>query len=156
LYAIVGDLARENSKHPVRDYLDELVWDGKPRIDRLFIDYFGAEDSEYMRAVGSITMIAAVRRVREPGCKFDEMPVLESPQGTKKSSAIATLAVRPEWFSDDLPLNAKAQVLIESTVGKWIVEAGELKGMRKSDVESLKACLSRGVDRARMAYGRLP
>lgn len=156
LYAIVSDTARENVRHPVREYLDGLEWDGVQRIDRLFVDYFGAEDSAYMRAVGSIIMIAAVRRVRSPGCKFDEMPVLESKQGSAKSSAIAALAVCPGWFSDDLPLNAKAQVLIEQTVGKWIVEAGELKGMRKGDVESLKSCLSRGVDRARMAYGRLP
>ena len=155
LFAIVSDTARENARHPVREYLDELKWDGVQRIDRLFVDYFGAKDSEYMRAVGSITMIAAVHRVRSPGCKFDEMPVLESQQGSAKSSAISSLAIRPEWFSDDLPLNAKAQMLIEQTVGKWIVEAGELKGMKKGDVESLKSCLSRGVDRARMAYGRL-
>lgn len=155
-YAIVSDMARESERHPVREYLDGLHWDGVPRLDRLFVDYFGAEESEYIRAVSAITLIAAVRRVRDPGCKFDEMPVLEGPQGSKKSLGIATLAVRPEWFSDDLPLNAKPQVLIESTVGKWIVEAGELKGMRKGDVESLKSLLSRQVDRARMAYGRLP
>jgi predicted P-loop ATPase len=84
------------------------------------------------------------------------MLVLEGPQGSDKSSALRVLAVRPEWFTDDLTLNAKAQEFIEQTLGKWIVEAGELKGMRKGEVEVLKATLSRQRDRARMAYGRLP
>ncbi len=155
-WTIVEDMAMQNRRHPVREYLAGLRWDGRPRLDRWLVDYMGAEDSEYARAVGRIVLLAAVRRARDPGCKFDEMPVLEGPQGTRKSLAIATLAVRAEWFSDDLPLNAKSKEFIEATIGKWIVEAGELKGMRRSDVESLKSCLSRQVDRARMAYGRLP
>jgi predicted P-loop ATPase len=97
-----------------------------------------------------------VRRVRQPGCKFDEMIVLESEQGTNKSSALATLAVREDWFTDDLPLNADSKVVIERLAGRWIVEAAELKGMRKGDVEGLKAFLSRQHDRARAAYARLP
>jgi predicted P-loop ATPase len=100
-------------------------------------------------------LVAAVRRVRQPGCKFDEMVVLESEQGKEKSSALALLAVRDEWFTDDMPLNADSKVVIERLAGRWIVEAGELKGMRKGDVEGLKAFLSRRVDRARAAYARL-
>ena len=82
-------------------------------------------------------MLAAVRRVRQPGCKFDEMPVLESEQGKNKSSALAVLAVREDWFTDDLPLNQDTQRIIERMAGRWIVEAAELKGMRKGDVEHL-------------------
>jgi predicted P-loop ATPase len=119
--------------------------------------YAGAEDSKYTRAVSALMLIAGVRRVRQPGCKFDEMLVWEQPaQGTDKSSALALLAVKEEWFTDDLPLNVESKRVIETLRGRWIVEAAELSGMRKADVEHLKAMLSRRVDRARMAWGRLP
>lgn len=153
---VVEDAARQNSFHPVCDYLTELEWDGVSRLDTWLTDYGKAEDTPYTRAVGALTLLAAVRRVRQPGCKFDEMPVLESEQGKNKSSALAVLAVREDWFTDDLPLNQDTQRIIERMAGRWIVEAAELKGMRKGDVEHLKAFLSRRVDRARLAYGRLP
>ncbi len=155
-WAIVQDQALRNKRHPVREYLAGLEWDGTPRLDSWLTTYLGVENSEYARAVGRIVLVAAVRRVRKPGCKFDEMMVLEGKQGTSKSTALGVLAVCPDWFSDDLPLNADAKRFIESTAGRWIVEAGELKGMRKGDVEHLKSCLSRRIDRARMSYGRLP
>jgi hypothetical protein len=154
---VVDDAARLNSFHPVRDYLDSLQWDGKPRVDRWLVTYAGAEDSDYVRAVSAIKLIAAVRRVRQPGCKFDEMMIFEQPlQGTDKSSALAILAVEQDWFTDDLPLTADSKRLIEATRGKWIVECAELSGMKKADIAHLTAMLSRRVDRARMAYGRLP
>lgn len=152
---IVTDNARRNTSHPVREYLDGLQWDRTERIDRWLVTYAGAQDSEYVRAVGGLFLVAAVRRVREPGCKFDEMLVLESPQGTNKSEALSCMAVNEDWFSDDLPLNADSKVVMESTAGRWIVELAELKGMRRSDVEHVKALLSRRVDKARMAYGRM-
>ena len=86
--------------------------------------------------------------------KFDEMLVLESPQGTNKSTALKVLAVRDEWFTDDVPLNAEAKRVIEALAGKWIVEAGELKGMKKGGADHLKGFLSRTHDKARMAYDR--
>jgi predicted P-loop ATPase len=101
-------------------------------------------------------LIAAVRRVRQPGCKFDEMPTFESQQGKDKSSALAVLAVEEDWFSDDLPLTADSKKLIEQTRGRWIVEVADLSGMRKADIEHLKSLLSRRRDSSRMAYGRLP
>lgn len=155
-WTVVQDFAHQNRVHPVRDYLDSLRWDGKPRLETWLHDYAGADDSAYTKAVGRIVMTAAVRRIRSPGCKFDEMLVLESPQGAEKSTALGVLAVSPEWFSDDLPLNAESKKVIESLSGRWIVEAAELKGMRKGEVEHLKAFLSRQVDRARMSYDRVP
>ena len=156
-YDVVGDMARLNSFHPVREYLDGLSWDGVPRLDKWLTTYGGAEDTKYTNAVGSLLCIAAVRRVRQPGCKFDEMVVLESPtQGTEKSTTLATLAVYPSWFSDDLPLNIKGKEVIEALRGRWIMEAAELSGMSKSTIEHLKAFLSRQVDRARMAWGHIP
>ncbi len=154
-WSVVADTARRAAFHPVRDYLAGLSWDGTPRLDTWLTTYGGADDSLYTRAVGALLMVAAVRRVRQPGCKFDEMVVLESEQGRNKSSALAVLAVRDEWFTDDLPLNADSKVVIERLSGRWIVEAAEMKGMRKGDVEHLKALLSRQQDRARAAYARL-
>ena len=154
---VVFDTARHNSFHPVRDYLNGLTWDGTPRIDRWLETYGGAEDSDYVRAVSSIVLIAAVRRVRQPGCKYDEMLVLESPQGWDKSSALRALCQNGDWFSDDLPLNVDAKRLIEATLGKWIIEASELTGKRKSDRDHLKSMLSRAVDGpARLAYAHIP
>lgn len=147
---------KENSFHPVRDYLNKQKWDGKSRIDTWLIDYAGAEDTPYIRAVGAIILMAAVRRVRQPGVKFDEMMVFESPQqGLDKSSALSILAVNPEWFSDSLPLDADDKKVIEILDGKWIVEAPELKGIKGKSMEHLKAFLSRQIDRARMAFGKI-
>jgi predicted P-loop ATPase len=152
---VVEDAARANSFHPVVDYLAGLTWDGVERLDRWLVDYGGAEDTEYVRAVGALTLVAAVRRVRKPGCKFDEMLILENPQqGTDKSTTLKVLAVREEWYSDDLPLSADGKRVIEQTRGKWIIEASELSGMRRSEVEHVKAMLSRTSDRARLSYDR--
>src|SRR5262249_7296663 len=115
----------------------------------------GEEATEYTDAVGALMLIAAVRRIRQPGCKFDEMPVLESDQGKEKSTALRIMAVNDDWFSDDVPLNADGKRVIEALRGRWIVEAAELNGMRKGEVEHLKAFLSRAEDRARMSYDRL-
>jgi hypothetical protein len=156
LRTVATDTARLNKFHPVRDYLSSLQWDGVKRIDTWLPTYGGAEDNEYTRAVGELFPTAAVRRVRTPGCKFDEMVVLEiEVQGTDKSTALATIAVREEWFSDDLPLNIETKQVIELTRGRWIIEAGELSGMKRAEIGKLKSFLSRQIDRARMAFGRL-
>jgi hypothetical protein len=154
-FTVVVDAARANSFHPVLDYLDGLAWDGVPRLDRWLVDYGGADATEYVCAVGAIDLVAAVRRVRKPGCKFDEMLILENPlQGTDKSTAIKVLAVREEWYSDDLPLHADGKRVIEQTRGKWIIEASELSGMKRSEVEHVKAMLSRTSDRGRLVWDR--
>ena len=154
-YIVVEEAARRNTFHPVLDYLDGLEWDGTKRLDGWLTRYCGVTDTEYARAVGAITLIAAVRRVRRPGVKFDEMLVLEGPQGLNKSELLKALAVNPDWFSDDLPLNADGKRVIEQTRGKWIIEAAEMSGIRKTEVEHLKAMLSRQTDRGRLAYDRM-
>lgn len=156
-FDVVGSIARERKFHPVCDYLDRVQasWDGVPRVEKLFCDYFGAVDTEFNRAAAKCWMVAAVRRVRQPGVKFDEMIVVESPQGKGKSSALAVLAVRPEWFSDALRLGAEGKEVIELTRGKWLIEIAELHGMRKGEIEKIKAQLSRQHDEARLAYGRI-
>lgn len=154
---VIEDAAWTHGFHPVKDYLATLAWDGVPRIDTWLIDAGGAPDSPYVRAVSAIMLIAAVRRVLTPGCKYDEMVVLEGTQGAGKSSAVQALCPNPDWFTDDLPLNLKSQQVIEATLGKWLVEASDLAGKRKTEVEGLKAMLSRQVDGpARLAYARIP
>jgi hypothetical protein len=151
---VVEDLGQHNAYHPVRDYLASLTWDGVARIDRWLVEHGGAEDSAYVRAVSALVLIAAVRRVRQPGCKFDEILVLEGKQGVGKSAAIATLAGPRDWFTDSLSLSDTRKEVLELIEGKWFVELPELAGMRKSEVEHLKAFAARTVDRARMAYAR--
>ena len=148
----VQTLANQHRYHPVRDYLDGLVWDGAPRIGNWLMTYCGAEDDEFNRMVGQIVLVACVRRVRQPGCKFDEMLVLESPEGRDKSNTLQTLAIRPEWFSDQLDLRLKGRETIEQSSGKWLCEIAELQGMRKAEIEHVKAWLSRFADRGRLAY----
>lgn len=152
----LSDRAHANEYHPVRDYLAgvEPTWDGVPRIDTWLINLAGAKDTPFVRAVSRLVLVAACRRVRHPGEKFDELLVLESTQGTAKSSALATLCPEPAWFGDDMPLGADTQRRMEAIEGKWIIECGELKGMRAADHLDLKAFLSRTTDECRMAYAR--
>lgn len=153
---VTMDLARSNPVHPVNDYLNTVTWDGLDRLDTWLIVYGGAEDTKLNRAIGAKTLIAAVRRIRQPGVKFDQMLVLESEQGARKSTAISALCPHPDWFSDDLPLNVESKQVIERTQGRWLIEASDLSGMRKSEVEHLKAMLSRRVDGpVRLAYATL-
>lgn len=157
-YDVTENVAHDNKFHPVLDYLKSTPWDGIPRVDTWLIQSGGAADTDYVRAVSSLMLRAAVKRVVEPGAKFDEMVVLESgQQGLMKSTALRTLCPHDQWFSDDLPLNVDAKQIVERTLGKWIIEASDLSGMASSQVEHLKGMLSRQVDGpVRLAYGRLP
>lgn len=150
----VTKVADDRSYHPIREYLDSLPpWDGSPRVDTLLIDYLGAEDNAYVRAVTRKTLCAAVCRVKNPGCKFDSMLVLNGPQGIGKSTLIARLA--GEWFSDSLSLNdTKDKTAAEKLQGYWILEIGELAGLRKAEVETLRSFLSRQNDIYRASFGK--
>ena len=103
---VVNNEARAHGYHPVRDYLASIAWDGTPRLDTLLIDYAGAPDTALNRAFGRKTFVAAVRRVRQPGCKHDSCLVLEGPQGSGKSSLVRTLA-SPAWFTDCVSIGAE-------------------------------------------------
>lgn len=156
-YDYTNVISRDNSFHPVIDYLDaNVVWDGISRSETWLIQFGGVEDSPYARAVSRLVLIAAVRRVRQPGVKFDEMLILEGPQGTQKSSALKALCPNPEWFADQFKLDGDPKHFIEQTSGKWIVEAAELKGMSNKEHNDLKAQLSTTHDTARAAYAREP
>jgi len=140
--------------HPVQEFLESLPeWDGTERAATFFIDYFGAQDCEYVRATTEIWFLAAVHRVYNPGAKFDYTPVLTGIGGIGKSKSLAKLG--GEWFTDDLCFeDMRDKTAAEKITGKWIIEIGEMKGMRNIDVESIKSFLTRQTDRFRAAYGR--
>lgn len=144
-------IAEENSFHPIKDYLDSLKWDGKPRLESLFIDYFGAEDCPYTRAVAVKMCTAAVARIKNPGCKFDYVVTFVGAQGLYKSSFAAALG--KEWYSDSFG-TIQGKEAYESIQGVWIVEMAELSGLKKSDREQVKHFISKRDDRFRVAYGR--
>jgi hypothetical protein len=151
----VFTLCHENAFDPVVDMLDEAQanWDGVARIDRMAVDYFNAENTELARTFVRLTMIAAVRRARSPGCKFDTILTMESPEGLNKSSAWAVLAGEGN-FSDVPILGRGAREVMEHLADIWIHENSELVGIGKAETEAVKAFASRQVDRARPAYGR--
>ena len=153
LKGILLAIAAERAYHPVRDYFASLpAWDGTHRIDTLFIDYLGSADTPYIRAVARKMMTAAVARVYEPGIKFDSVVVLNGPQGMGKSSFFAKLGGK--WFSDSLTIaDMKDKAAPEKLQGYWILELGELAGLKKVDVETVKAFITRQDDKFRHSYG---
>ena len=151
IFDAVNVVAQDNSFHPVREYLDSCVWDGVPRVETLLVDYLGAEDTAYTRAVTRKALVAAVARIYRPGCKFDYMLTLRGRQGLGKSALIAKLGGR--WFSDSFT-TLQGKDAYEQVIGVWIMEVGELAGMRKAEAETIKLYISKQVDRFRPAYGR--
>lgn len=141
--------------NPLKEYIKGLPeWDEVPRVDTLLVDYLGAEDTEYTRAVTRKTLIGAVMRVLEPGCKFDTVLVLDGAPGIGKSTLLRKLG--GQWFADSLHLNdIRDKTAAEKLQGVWIMEIGEMQGSRKADVDVLKGFLSRQVDEYRPAYGRV-
>ncbi len=152
----VAKVTDDRSYHPIRQYLESLpMWDGVERIDTLLIDYLGAADSEYVRAITRKVLCAAVARVLSPGCKYDTILVLNGPQGIGKSTLISKLG--GEWFSDSLQLSdTHDKTAAEKLQGYWIFEIGELAGLRKAEIETLRSFLSRQNDIYRASFGRRP
>lgn len=136
--------------HPIRDYLASVKWDGKRRLDTLFIDYLGAADTPYTRTVTRKALTAAVARVYRPGCKFDHVLTLVGKQGVGKSSIISKLG--GEWYSDSFS-SMDGNKAFEAIQGVWLVEMGELAALRKTEVEVVKHFISKQNDRLRVAYG---
>ncbi len=147
----IMNVAHMNSFHVVRDFLNTLEWDGIKRMETLFIDYLGAEDMPYTRAVTRKMLIAAVGRVFRPGLKFDNMVVLEGRQGLGKSYLLKKLGGK--WFSDSLT-TVQGKEAYEQLRGSWIIEMSELAALKKSEIEPVKQFISKQVDCYREAYGR--
>lgn len=144
-------VAQQQKFHPVRQYADALVWDGKVRLNSWLSRYLGAEQNAYTEAIGKRWLISAIARVYDPGCKADHALVLEGQQGIGKSSALEVLAGMG-WFSDT-PVVFGEKDSYEALRGVWIYELAELAALRKSDVEAQKAYISKRHDRYRRPYG---
>lgn len=143
-------VARERSYHPVLDYLDNLMWDGKVRLDGWLSKYLGVDETPYTHSVGRSALIGAVARIRNPGCKLDTVPIIEGNQGAGKSSAARALF--DPWFSDELAdLGSKDAAM--QTQGAWLIEISELDAMTRGEVSRIKSFVSRTTDRFRPPYG---
>lgn len=146
--------SRQRAFHPVKQYLERLPeWDGLERAETVFIDLLGAEDSVYTREATRKWLQAAVERIYRPGIKFDQCIVLTGAQGIGKSTLARKLG--GEWFSDSLAFeDMRDKTAAEKLAGAWILEIGEMKGLRKMDMEAVRSFMSRQEDVYRPAYGR--
>lgn len=143
--------SNKNSFNDVTNYLESLTWDGVKRLDTLIIDYLGADDNEYVRAVTRKAFTAAVARAYMPGFKFDCMTILTGPQGIGKSTLLSKMS--KGWFNDSIR-TFEGKEASELLQGVWIVEVGELDAFNRTDVGRIKQFLSQQADRFRAAYGR--
>ncbi len=141
--------ALDHCFHPIKNYLESLVWDNKPRLNTWLVDYAGAINNEYTRDVSSKMLIAACKRIYKPGCKYDHMVILEGEQGVGKSQLVNALGA--PW-SAEISLMAHDKDTIDKLRGKWIIEVPELTTFKKQDIQSLKAFLTTLSDRVRLAY----
>jgi len=144
--------ARAAPFDPVREHLDALAWDKIDRADNWLSDFFGAPDNPYTRLVGRFWLIGLARRVFEPGCKFDYMPILEGPQGKGKSTALEILAGKEHFGNTDFVMGDKDSMAVMQ--GKLIYEIAELDSFNKADTTRVKSFVTRQVDEFRPAYGR--
>lgn len=156
--AIALHAQRYGCFHPVRDYLQGLIWDQRPRLRGLLADYFGASEKgqpkDYISEVGLRWMVSAVARIMAPGCQVDHLLVLEGPnQGEGKSTALRILA-GDQNFSDSLPHDLSHKDAKDHTRGKWIIELPELTQFKRNEIETLKAFITRREEIFRPSYGR--
>ncbi|QXN71500.1 DNA primase/polymerase domain protein [Rhodobacter phage RcIroh] len=154
LLGAINICANQNRFHPVRERLESLAdkWDGRKRIETFFIDYLGCEDSAYHRQCSVLTLMGAVARAYEPGHKFDFVAILEGAQGAGKSTFINILGMH--WSNELTGDIGNPQEMVGVMAGSWIMEIGELSSMHRSEVNDLKAFVSRTHDKARPPYGK--
>lgn len=144
-------VARENSFHPVKDYLQSLKWDGTPRADKLFIDTLNVPDDDYARQITRYWLKAAVTRIFNPGYKFDYCLIISGSQGCGKSTVLRCIG--REWFNDSLDSFTGKDAIIQLHSGYWIFELSELNATRKSSNETIKSFISKTADVVRLPYG---
>jgi predicted P-loop ATPase len=146
----VEAVARDASFHPVIDYLESLRYDNRPRLNDWLTTCLGAPWTTYTEEVGRVILISAIARVYQPGCKVDTVPILEGPQGAKKSTAVRTMF--DPWFTDELADFGSKDAAMQ-TRGVWCLEVSELDAMSRGEASRIKAFISRTTDRFRPPYG---
>lgn len=144
----------KNEYHPVRDLVNSIKWDGKSRILNFLATWTKCEDSAYTREVSRLIFAGGIHRLYNPGCKFDDMPVLiGTKQGEGKSTLVRWLALKDEYFTEVNEF--EGQRGIEAVEGAWICEVSELLAMTKSkEQEAVKSYLTRLNDRYRMPFDK--
>lgn len=152
LYTAITSIASTNRYHPVKEMIESKAWDGVLRAETIFIDYLGADDNPYTRAVAKTWLTGAIKRIYEPGCKFEITVVLSGRQGRGKSTLAKALG--GEWFTDGLK-DMHSKDSKDFLRGAWVIELSELSAMRKTEIEEIKQFISSTIDRYRQAYGRL-
>lgn len=145
-------VTEKHKTHPVQEYLLKRLpsWDGKKRAESLFIDYLGAADAKYTRAVTRKMLAGAVMRILHPGCKFDYIVVLVGKQGIGKSSLIRKIGM--DWFSDSL-VDLKGKEAYQQLQGVWLMEMAELSSLKKTELETAKHFATKQTDEFRPPYG---
>lgn len=147
----IDHAATLNSYDPVKNYLNGLVWDNVPRLETWLSSYLGADDNDYTRHVGKLTLAAACARVMQPGIKYDYMLILEGAQGIGKTRTASILG--GEWYRE-ISLTERTKDTVEKMQGAWIIEVAELAVFKKRDIESLKAFITNQQDVERLSYDR--
>lgn len=154
VFKAVSTYAMQNVKNIIKDYLDSLSWNHKPRISTFFQDICGSKDSEYARAVSRNFILSMVARAYNPGCKADCMPILECSQGVKKSTMLSVLA--GQEFYASASSNVHHVDFFQCLKGKWLIEFAELHQFSKADITKIKDIMSTPIDTYRSSYGRTP
>ena len=152
----VDIVSNENKYHPIRDYLESLIWDGVPRIENLLPRFLGAEKNSYTTGVMKMHMLAAISRIYEPGIKYDIMLCLVGSQGAGKSTFFKYLAIKDDWFSDNLD-HLDDENIYRKLQNHWIIEMGEMKAtVTAKNIEQIKSFLSRQKETYKVPYEVYP
>ena len=156
LMAALSIVANENCYHPIQDVLNSLVWDGKPRIRSCLHHFLGADESNYVEEMLKHFLLGAIRRVFHPGSKYEELLCLVGGQGAGKSTFFRLLAVKDEWFSDDLRKLDDDNVY-RKLQGHWIIEMSEMIATANAkSIEEIKSFLSRQKEVYKIPYETHP
>lgn len=154
LNGAIIEVALDNSYHPVKQYLESLEWDGVPRVETMFTTFLSAKDCELYHVYAKLFMIAAIKRVYKPGCKFDNMLVLQGEQGNGKSTFCEKLAVNDKWYNDNIIIADRDKDSLLYMQDAWIVIMDELDAWNKADTNAAKGFMSKRSDKFRAPYAQ--
>lgn len=151
--AVIEMVARKRKTfHPIKQMIHEKPWDGVQRVESLFIDYLGADDNSYTRAVARKWMAGAVARIYEPGIKFEMVPIIAGKQGLGKSTLFQKLG--GDFFTDSLRSLGTTKDDFQLLIGTWIIELGELSSMNTTETDQIKSFVSAKSDKIRLPYAK--